>query len=127
MSVHKKILLAAYPNGLPRESDFRLTEGPVPTPADNEFLARALYLSVDPFLRMLMNPSSEANAASRKEGPITDVGRVMAGGFLGEVVESNNSKYPRGAVVEGMLGWQNYAVSTWWVNKLHNPGGVVVC
>ncbi len=127
MSVHKKILLAAYPNGLPRESDFRLTEGPVPTPADNEFLARALYLSVDPFLRMLMNPSSEANAASRKEGPITDVGRVMAGGFLGEVVESNNSKYPRGAVVEGMLGWQNYAVSTGWVNKRHNPGGVVVC
>jgi NADPH-dependent curcumin reductase CurA len=124
---HKKILLAAHPNGMPRQSDFRLEESPVPTPGEDEFLARALFLSVDPFLRMLMNPSNDANAASRKEGPITDVGRVMAGGFLGEIVESNNTKYPRGAVIEGILGWQNYAVSNGWVNKRHNPGGVVVC
>ncbi|MDA0368399.1 MAG: NADP-dependent oxidoreductase [Proteobacteria bacterium] len=124
---HKKIILAAYPEGMPRESDFRLEESPVPKPGENEFLARALYLSVDPFLRMLMNPSNAANATSRKEGPITDVGRVMAGGFVGEVVESNNPKYPRGAIVEGILGWQNYVVSDGWVNKRHNPAGVVVC
>ncbi len=124
---HKKIILAAYPEGMPRESDFRLEESPVPKPGKNEFLARASYLSVDPFLRMLMNPSSAANATSRKEGAITDVGRAMAGGFLGEVVESNNPKYPRGALIEGILGWQNYVVSDGWVNKRHNPAGVVVC
>ena len=126
-SINHRIILAAYPEGEPKESDFRIESEPIPVPGDGEFLVQAKYISVDPFLRMLMNPSTEANATSRKEGPITDVGKVMAGGLLGIVISSNNTSFPEGALVEGLLGWQTFAVTNGWVNKRHNPAGVVKC
>ena len=74
---NKKIILSSYPSGMPTEEDFKIEESEVNELTDNEFLVETLYLSVDPFLRMLMNPSDESNAASRDEGPITDIGKVM--------------------------------------------------
>ena len=126
-SINHRIILAAHPEGEPKESDFRIESEPIPVPGDGEFLVQAKYISVDPFLRMLMNPSTEANATSRKEGPITDVGKVMAGGLLGSVISSNNTSFPEGALVEGLLGWQTFAVTNGWVNKRHNPAGVIKC
>lgn len=122
-----RIMLAKYPEGEPKESDFQLSLEPVPLPGDCEFLVQAEYISVDPFLRMLMNPSTKANAASREEGPITDIGQVMAGGLLGRVVESKNVNFQEGDLVEGLLGWQTFAVSNGWINKRHNPAGVIKC
>ena len=124
---NKKIILSSYPSGMPTEENFKIEESEVNELTDNEFLVETLYLSVDPFLRMLMNPSDESNAASRDEGPITDIGKVMAGGNLGKVIQSKNDKYPEGSIVEGMLGWQSHPVSNGWINKRHNPAGVVVC
>ncbi|MDC0074933.1 NADP-dependent oxidoreductase [Alphaproteobacteria bacterium] len=125
--INRRILLESYPTGIPRENNFRLDESVVPKIKDNEFLVKGLYISVDPFLRMLMNPSDQTNAKSRTEGPITDVGKVMAGGMLGKVIESKNQTYPIGSIVEGMLGWQSFAISNGWINKRHNPAGVTIC
>ena len=125
--LNQRIVLSSYPRGMPVESDFKLEEKPIPRILDNEFLVKAIYISVDPFLRMLMNPSNESNAESRTEGPITDIGKVMAGAMLGEVIKSKNSYYPIGSIVEGMLGWQTYVVTDGWINKRHNPAGVVKC
>ncbi|PPR75880.1 MAG: putative NADP-dependent oxidoreductase YfmJ [Alphaproteobacteria bacterium MarineAlpha2_Bin1] len=122
-----KIVLSSYPLGMPTEENFRIDETEIPNLKDKEFLVKTSYLSVDPFLRMLMNPSDESNAPSRDEGPITDLGQVMAGGNLGKVIQSKNKKYPEGSIVEGMLGWQSYPISNGWVNKRHNPAGVVIC
>ena len=49
--VNRQIRLAAAPVGMPKESDFQLTESPVPHPAGGEVLVRELYLSVDPSIR----------------------------------------------------------------------------
>jgi NADPH:quinone reductase len=38
-------------------------------------------------------------------------GEVMIGGVVGEVVESNDPRMAKGDIVEGMLGWQEYAVA----------------
>ena len=46
--MNRQITLATRPTGLPKESDFRLVESPVPTPCPGEILVRTLYLSVDP-------------------------------------------------------------------------------
>ena len=127
MVVNKQVILAAYPVGLPRESDFRLEEHTVPELGRGEFLVRAVYLSVDPFLRMQMNPTTEDNLAARKHGTVTDVGRLMAGGMVGEVARSRHPGYDEGIIVEGILGWQLYAVTDGWTDKRHNPAGVVKC
>jgi len=67
-------------------------------------LIRTLYLSVDPYMRGRMN-----DRASYAD-PVK-LGEVMVGSAVGQVIQSNNSRYPEGAIVGGMLGWQEYAVS----------------
>jgi NADPH-dependent curcumin reductase CurA len=53
-----QILLAARPQGAPKDSDFKIIEAPVPEPGAGEMLLRVLYLSLDPVIRLRMNASS---------------------------------------------------------------------
>src|SRR4051812_39507388 len=99
--INRQILLAARPTGLPRESDFRLVESPVPVPGDGEFLIRTIYLSVDPYMRGRMN-DRESYA------PPVPLGGVMVGGAVGRVTQSNHDGFPVGTIVVGMLGWQDH-------------------
>ena len=39
------------------------------------------------------------------------LGAVMTGGAVGQVVHSNLAKFPKGAYVQGMFGWQDFAMS----------------
>jgi NADPH-dependent curcumin reductase CurA len=103
-TVNKQITLAARPVGFPKESDFKLVESPLPTPGPGQMLVRALYLSVDPYMRGRMS-SAKSYAAS------VELGGVMTGGVVGQVVESHHSQFAAGEIVEGMFGWQQYAAS----------------
>ena len=101
---NKQVLLAARPAGFPRHSDFLLVESPVPHAGKDEVLLRVIYLSVDPYMRGRMR-----DAASYAE-PVK-IGEVMTGGAVAEVIESRNPAYRVADIVEGMLGWQQHAVS----------------
>ncbi|HLH19542.1 MAG TPA: NADP-dependent oxidoreductase [Bryobacteraceae bacterium] len=103
-SANRQIVLAAVPNGMPKETDFRLIESPMPHPGAGEALVRSLYLSVDPYMRGRMTGKT---TYARGVQP----GEVMVGGVVGEVVESNDPRFASGDIVEGMLGWQDYAVA----------------
>lgn len=103
-STNRQITLASRPHGWPKESDFKLIESPIPTPGPGEVLVRAHYLSVDPYMRGRMN-----DRASYAE-PVK-LGEVMTGGVVGQIVSSNHPKFPDGVYVQGVLGWQDYAVS----------------
>jgi len=90
---------------MPQESDFRLVESPRPAPGAGEALVRALFLSVDPYMRgRIAGTSGYAN-------PV-DPGDVMVGAVAGEVIESHDPRLAPGDSVEGMLGWQEYAVAS---------------
>src|SRR5271168_4944669 len=95
---NRQILLASRPQGSPSESNFKLVETPVPEPREGELLVRALYLSLDPYMRGRM--SDRASYAK----PV-GIGEVMTGGVVGRVIVSRNSKFHDGDVVEGILGW----------------------
>ena len=101
---NKQVLLAARPQGAPKESDFRIVETELADPADGEVLVKNLYLSLDPYMRGRMN-DSKSYAAS------VGVDQVMVGGTVGEVVASRHPKLKVGDVVVGGLGWQEYALS----------------
>lgn len=96
--------LAAHPEGLVKASDFRWVEEPVRDPAQGEVLVRVEYLSLDPTHRIW---------ASGRESyvPPVAVGEVMRGGAVGVVEASRNARFPVGARVRGLLGWQQYALS----------------
>lgn len=101
---NRQIVLAARPVGLPKESDFRLAEAPLPQPAQGQFLLKINYLSVDPYMRGRM---SEAKSYAE---PVP-IGGVMVGGTVGTVVESRHPDYRQGNIVVGYWGWQEYAIS----------------
>lgn len=102
--MNKQITLAARPVGFPKDSDFKLVEFPLPTPGRGEILVRALYLSVDPYMRGRMS-------SGKSYAPSVELGGVMVGGVVGQVVESNHPQFAPGEIVQGDFGWQQYAVS----------------
>ncbi len=109
MSVNRQITLAARPQGAPQESDFKLVEAPVPAPGEGEVLVRLLWLSVDPYMRPRMAKTGSYARA-------VEIGEVMVGGGVGQVVESRSPEFRPGDYVESMMmGWQEYAV----VNAAH--------
>ncbi len=101
---NRRILLAARPDGAPKESDFELVETPVPAPDDGEVVTRTIYLSLDPYMRGRMN------AAKSYAEPV-GIGDVMTGGAVGQVVASKHPKFTGGDIVFGQTGWQDYALS----------------
>jgi NADPH-dependent curcumin reductase CurA len=96
--------LAARPSGAIRDSDFTWTENPVPALGEGQFLVRVLYISLDPTNRVWMN-------ASDSYLPALPLGEVMRGGGMGVVEESRNPGFSAGDLVQGLFGWQEYAVS----------------
>ena len=103
-TVNRQIKLASRPVSYPRESDFSLVESPLPQPGEGEVLIQALWLSLDPYMRGRMrDEKSYAN-------PV-ELGQVMVGGVAGRIVQSRTPAFSVGEIVEGSLGWQEYAVS----------------
>jgi len=102
--LNKKITLASRPVGMPKESDFKLVEAPVLQPNAGEMVVKSLYISVDPYMRGRMNDAKSYAA------PV-EIGAVMVGGVVGEVIESNNPKFGVGDIVQGEFGWQAYTIT----------------
>ena len=99
-----EIRLASRPSGRVTEDNFEMTVAPVPEPSDGEVLVRNIYLSVDPYMRGRMNDV-------KSYVPPFQVGEVLQGGVVGQVVVSRNPHFTEGDYVNGMLGWQNYSLS----------------
>ncbi len=102
--MNRQVTLAARPIGWPKDTDFKLVESEIPVPGPDQVLIRTLYLSVDPYMRGRMN-----DRASYAD-PV-QLGAVMTGGGVGQVVQSNLAKFPAGSYIQGMLGWQDYTLS----------------
>jgi NADPH-dependent curcumin reductase len=103
--VNRRIVLAARPTGVPGAEHFRLEERSVPTPAAGQALLRTIYLSLDPYMRELMNEVRPVYA------PSIVIGETMAGGTVSRVVASRNPRFREGQLVLAQAGWQDYAVS----------------
>ena len=102
--MNRRVTLAARPVGSPKESDFSVEDGEVPSPGPGEVLVRTTWLSVDPYQRSRMS-----TARSYAKG--LELGDVVTAQAVGEVVESSDSRYEPGDVVVGQFGWQEYAVA----------------
>lgn len=114
-TVNRQITLAARPVGLPKVSDFHLVYSPLPSPAAGEVLVRSVYLSLDPYMRGRM---SELDSYV----PPVAIGEVMTGGAVAFVVESDDPGFEVGDAVEGILGWQEYAVVRGSALRKLDPG-----
>ncbi|MFE5185696.1 NADP-dependent oxidoreductase [Streptomyces sp. NPDC056628] len=100
--INREWHLVSRPVGWPKAEDFALVEAEVPTPREGQVLVRNRYLSVDPYMRGRMS------AAKSYAAPY-ELGKVMQGGAVGEVVASNAEGIAVGDHVLHFFGWREYA------------------
>lgn len=101
---NRKFVLAERPKGEPNNNTLRLETEALPIPGQGQMLLRNEYLSLDPYMRGRMSDApSYAN-------PV-DIGAVMVGGTVAEVVRSDVVGFEAGDWVVAFGGWQDYALS----------------
>lgn len=82
--------------------NFELVETPTPTLRQGQALVRNRLVSLDPANRVYF--------ARQTYRPQIQIGDVMGGFALGEVIESTDNRFKPGDLIHGDLGWQDYAV-----------------
>jgi NADPH-dependent curcumin reductase CurA len=102
---NRRFLLRERPSGRIGPDTFELAEEAVPEIGDGEALVRVGWISLDPTNRTWINDTPTYL-------PPVGIGEVMRGGGLGEVVVSKNPNYAVGQIVQGLVGWQEYAVAS---------------
>jgi NADPH-dependent curcumin reductase CurA len=104
MTTNLQVLLASRPAAAVTRENFRVVETPLPALQEGEVLVRNEWLSLDPYMRGRM---SDAKSYVK---PV-DVGAVMTGQTVGEVVESRHPGFKAGDKVLTGLGWQRYGAA----------------
>lgn len=102
----RQVTLRQHPQGAVQASDFAIEDQTVPAIADGQFLVRTIYISVDPMLRLFIDPAPLGGMM-----PPMPLGSPIPGAAVGEIVASNHPDYAVGDLVEGRFGWQQFAVS----------------
>lgn len=103
-NVNRQWRLRSRPMGEATAENFELAQSSVPPAGEGEVLRRTLFLSVDPYMRGRMN-------AGKSYAKAVEIGEVMCGGTVSQVVKSNDPAFAEGDIVLGYDGWQEYGVS----------------
>ncbi|HEV2976695.1 MAG TPA: NADP-dependent oxidoreductase [Casimicrobiaceae bacterium] len=104
MPGNRQVLLASRPRGAVTEDNFRIVDAPLAAPDAGEALVRNDWLSLDPYMRGRMNDV-------KSYAPSVQLGQVMVGQTVGEVLESRDPRFKPGDQVLTQLGWQLYGVA----------------
>ncbi|HXW85637.1 MAG TPA: NADP-dependent oxidoreductase, partial [Candidatus Binataceae bacterium] len=100
---NRQWILAARPQGLIKESDFRWNETTVPPLKDGQVLLKNLAFSFDPTQRGWMTMDTYV--------PAIPLGAVMRAGTVGRVVDSKKPGFEKGDLAQALGGWEDYTVT----------------
>src|SRR5437899_8110251 len=100
-TVNRQVFLVEKPSGKLGPEHFKMSKSDIPEPKDGEVLLRVRYISLDAANRAWMQGATYRDAV--------EAGSVMAGGAVGEVVESKASGFAPGDLAFADTGWQDYA------------------
>lgn len=110
----KQIVFTARPVGMPTADTFRLEDAQIGEPGPGEIQVKNRWLSVDPYMRGRMNDIPSYI-------PPFEVGGVLEGGAVGEVVSSNADGFAAGDLVMSMYGWREaWTAAVKPANPLYN-------
>lgn len=96
--------LRSRPEGEVEPGHFDVRTEPIPEPGPGQVLVRNIYLMVPASMRLWMN-------AEDSYLPAQPLGEVMRGITTSVVEKSDDPRLPVGTYVNGMSGWQEYAVA----------------
>ena len=103
-AIRRSVVLRRRPGGSPRPEDFEIREDVIPEPGPDEVLTRTIWLSIDPYMRGRV--SDRISYA-----PSVQIGEVMTGETVGEVIASTAPAFSPGDVVVGARGWQTHSLT----------------
>ena len=103
--VNRRFLLRERPVGRIDDQTFEYVEEGVPQIGEDEALVRTEWISLDPTNRTWI-------ADTPTYLPPVAIGEVMRAGAVARVVASNSDRYTVGQLVQGLVGWQDYAVAS---------------
>jgi NADPH-dependent curcumin reductase CurA len=105
MTQSRQWLLNDHPRGRPiADGDLKLVTTNIGAPGVGEMLLKTHYLAFDPAQKGWMENVADYVAPMH-------IGDVMRGSAVLEVIESNNGKFPVGAMVAGTSIWSEYRIS----------------
>src|ERR1700730_681432 len=99
---NRQVLLKRRPTGAPTTADFDIADGPMPDPGDGAALVRGIYLSLDPYMRGRIS-------GARSYAKPVEIGGVMEGRVVGQVVRSRDPSFREGDNDYGGYGWPLYS------------------
>ena len=99
---NRQVLLKRRPDGMPTLGDFDIVDAPLPEPKAGEVLLRGIYLSLDPYMRGRIS-------GAPSYAPPVEIGEVIEGRVVGQVVRSNHPSFREGDYASGGYGWQLYS------------------
>jgi NADPH-dependent curcumin reductase CurA len=100
-TISHEIRLASRPKGTPTAANFASAEVELKSLPDQQVLVRNLFMSVDPYMRGRMSDR-------KSYVPPFEIGKVLEGGAVGEVIESRAKEFKVGDVVVSNFGWREY-------------------
>ncbi|HEY1925923.1 MAG TPA: NADP-dependent oxidoreductase [Caulobacteraceae bacterium] len=99
MIAAREIRLKSRPNGRPVADNFELASVELGAPGAGEVQVKNLWMTVDPYMRGRMNDV-------KSYVPPFQLGQVMEGGAVGEVIASNDPALKPGDLVQSNFGWR---------------------
>ena len=96
-----EVRLASRPAGEPEAANFDVVETDMPSAGEGQALVRNVYMSVDPYMRGRMRDIQSYT-------PPFQIGKVLDGGAVGVVEESNSDALAPGDLVSSRFGWRSH-------------------
>jgi len=100
----REIRLASRPKGIPSAANFTHAQTELKSLPDQQVLVRNLFMSVDPYMRGRMSDR-------KSYVPPFEIGKVLEGGAVGEVVESRAKEFKVGDAVVSNFGWREFFIA----------------
>ncbi|HCC44576.1 MAG TPA: hypothetical protein DEQ32_09280, partial [Gammaproteobacteria bacterium] len=99
MAMSRKVVLTQRPDGEPAESDFALVDAEIKPLEDGEVLLKVEHLSIDAFIRTMLDDRDGHHGKVDLEAPVMALG-------VGRVIDSRSSELQQGDAVFGPMGAQ---------------------
>jgi hypothetical protein len=116
MAQVREVRLKSRPVGNPTPDNFELATVELKEPGPGEIQVRNLWMTVDPYMRGRMNDV-------KSYAPPFQLGEVMTGGAVGQVVASGDAGFQEGDLVLSQFGWrEGFTAPTNTLQKLDPRG-----
>jgi hypothetical protein len=102
---NRRFVLRERPDGRIGPDTFELVEDAAPEPGENQALVKTEWISLDPTNRAWIRDTPTYL-------PPVGIGETMRALGLGRVVATNHPGYQEGQLVQGLIGWQEWAIAS---------------